>query len=100
MRYNWKCKKSPYTVREKNNYDAVIINNVSEGIDGETFIARLHKDEDFDTPIIVASGNSNLRNHFFNSVGADEFIKKPLEIEDTKRALENVFYYKSIIDKI
>lgn len=93
-------KKALNTVKEKNYYDAIIISNISEGIDSETFIARLHKDEDFDTPIIVASGNSNLRNHFLNSVGADEFLKKPLETEDTKRALENVFYYKSIIDKI
>lgn len=84
------------TLRE---YDLIILDLMLPGLSGESFIQELRTELQSDIPVIVLSAKDKLDNklHLF-SLGADDYVTKPFEIEELLARI-HVHVKRKIINK-
>lgn len=77
-------------------YDIIITNNLyqeGEYSNGADVLKYLRKLENFNTPVVVHTISRGQRSHFVDFLKFDEYLEKPLEVEELQRVL------KKLLDK-
>jgi len=83
-------------IKSKCNYDVIFTNHIYQvGFNGEELLKELRKIKDFNTPVIIPTIDTNMRNHYVNNLGFDEYIAKPIWFKDMDKITE----IKEILNK-
>lgn len=71
------------------NYDVIFTNHIYQvGFRGEKLLEELRKIEGFNTPVIIHTIDRNMRFHYINTVGFDEYIEKPISFSNFDKIVE------------
>lgn len=70
-------------------YDIVFTDNQMPQMTGPELLKKLRKLKDFDLPVVIVTSDSGLEEEFKNH-GFDDYIVKPMKIEDAKEAIKKL----------
>ena len=82
-------------VKEQNNFDLILMDQMMPGLDGITTMNKLKEIENFNTPIVVLTADAiKGRKEEYLNAGFDDYISKPIDKKELSRVLK-----KYLVDK-
>lgn len=76
-------------VKEQNNFDLIMLDQMMPGLDGTTTLNKLKEIEGFATPVIVLTADAmEGQKEKYLSNGFDEYISKPIDKSELSRILK------------
>ena len=76
-------------VREQNNFDLILMDQMMPGLDGTSTMNKLKEIENFDTPIVVLTADAmEGQKEKYLSIGFNDYISKPIDKSELSRVLK------------
>lgn len=76
---------------KNNSYNIIFMDIMMPNIDGIETYNCLKKINDFNTPVVALTADvDNTRNDYINKYGFNEYLSKPLKIDELNQVLKNL----------
>ena len=76
-------------VKEQNNFDLILIDQMMPGLDGTSTMKKLKDIEDFNTPVVVLTADAmEGQKEKYIASGFDDYISKPIDKSELARVLK------------
>lgn len=81
--------KEVLKILKSNKYDLIIADDMMPEMSGIEMMKTLKNDPNFNTPIVVLTGNTEISNpkEYYLNAGFDDFLEKPLLIPELEKVL-------------
>ncbi len=76
---------------KNNNYDIIFMDIMMPNMDGIETYKHLKEINNFNTPVVALTADiNNTRNDYINKYNFNEYLAKPLKIDELQKALSNL----------